>query len=126
MQRRQYLGAATTTAAAGLAGCMDLGILGGNGPAAVVEQFYQALDDGDRGTANDLIHSESPQGEIGEQEMAQFESYDITVESTEVLDESDDTAEVEVELTLEADGESSTNTMTVELRTEGGDWKVYQ
>jgi ketosteroid isomerase-like protein len=122
MKRRQYL---TVTAAvtAGLAGCT--GFLNDD-PDEVVEQFYQALDDGDREAANDLVHSGSPQGEISEDEMSDLEDLDITVEGTEIVEESDDTAEVEAELTIESDGDTSTDTTTVELRTEDGDWKVYE
>jgi hypothetical protein len=51
---------------------------------------------------------------------------DLTVENTEVVNESDDTAEVKVEVTVEADGESSTSETTVELRKEDGEWKLYE
>ena len=122
MNRRQYL-AASAAVTAGLAGCT--GVLSDD-PDEVVEQFYQAIDDGDRETANDLIHSESPQGEISEDEMSDMEEFDITVEGTEILEESDETAEVEVEMTIESDGDSSTEETTIELRTEDGDWKVYE
>lgn len=122
MNRRSYLGVAATATAA-LAGCS--GVLS-SGPDEVVEQFYQAVDDGDREAANDFIHSESPVGELTEEDMARFEDMDITVESTEVVEESDDTAQVEAELTMESDGESSTETITYELRKEDGDWKLYE
>lgn len=122
MKRRQYL-TASAAVTAGLAGCT--GILS-NDPDEVVEQFYQAIDDGDREAANDLIHSDSPQGEISEDEMSDLEEFDVTVEDTEIIDESDDTAEVEAEITVESDGDSSTDETTIELRTEDGDWKVYE
>lgn len=122
MDRRRYLGVAVTATAA-LAGCS--GVLS-SGPDAAIEQFYQAVDDGDREAANDLIHSESPVGKLTEDDMARFEDMDITVESTEVVEESDDTAQVEAELTMESDGESSTETITYELRKENGGWKLYE
>jgi hypothetical protein len=95
-------------------------------PDEVVEQFYQAIDDGDRGAANDLIHSESPEGEISEEEMSEMGEYDITVEKTEIVEESDDKAEVEAEVTVESDDGSFTDEKTYELRTEDGDWKIYE
>ncbi|MFB1062321.1 NTF2-like N-terminal transpeptidase domain-containing protein [Natrinema sp. H-ect4] len=122
MQRRQFLGA-TAVATAGLAGCM--GVLN-DSPDEVVEKFYQAANDGDRATVNDLLHSDSPSGEISEEEMSNLEDTEMTVEETEVVDETDSIAEVRAEITMEQDGESTTNEMTIELRTEDGDWKIYE
>lgn len=122
MQRRQFLGT-TAVATAGLAGCM--GVLA-DSPDEVVEKFYQAANDGDRDAANDLIHSDSPSGEISEEEMSDIENTEITVEETEVVDETDSIAEVQAEITMEQDGDSTTNEMTIELRTEDGDWKIYE
>jgi len=90
MQRRQFLGA-TAVATAGLAGCM--GVLN-DSPDEVVEKFYQAANDGDRATVNDLLHSDSPSGEISEEEMSNLEDTEMTVEETEVVDETDSIAEV--------------------------------
>ena len=122
MNRRQYL-TGTAVATAGIAGCT--GFLK-DSPDEVVEQFYQAVDDGDRETANGFIHSDSPQGELSADDMSEFENMSITVDKTEVVNESDDVAEVKTEITIEQDGESFTQEMTYELRTEGGSWKLYE
>jgi ketosteroid isomerase-like protein len=125
MHRRHYL-AVTATMTAGIAGCT--GSLGGSNdsPEGVVERFYTAIDDGDRETANALIHSDSPVGEISEEDMSNYENRDITIERTELLEESDDVAEVRIEVTMETDGNSRTSESTHELRTEDGEWKLYE
>lgn len=124
MRRRRYLGLTAAATTAGLAGCS--GFLGDEAPDEVVEQFYQAIDEGDRETANGLIHPDSPTGEITEEEMSGLEDVDITVEGAEIVDESEDEAVVEAEVTWD-DGEmSTTDTATIELRTDDGDWKVYE
>jgi len=102
-----------------------MGVLN-DSPDEVVEKFYQAANDGDRATVNDLLHSDSPSGEISEEEMSNLEDTEMTVEETEVVDETDSIAEVRAEITMEQDGESTTNEMTIELRTEDGDWKIYE
>lgn len=131
MRRRQYLSAtASTVAVAGLAGCS--GILGGGGgagddPESTVESFIEALSDGDVERANELIHSDSPDGEIDEDDMDDSEDFSFSVEETELLSEEDDTAEVRVEYTVESSEteESMTQEQTYELRTENGNWRIW-
>jgi len=131
MRRRQYLSVtASTVAVAGLAGCS--GILGGgdgagDDPESTVEAFIQALSDGDRERANELIHSESPEGEIEEGEMDQTEDFEFNVEETELLSEDGDTAEVRVEYTIESSDseESMSQEQVYELRTENGNWRIW-
>ncbi len=131
MRRRQYLSVtASTLAVAGLAGCS--GILGGGGgagddPESTVEAFIEALGDGDRERANELIHSDSPDGEIEEGEMEEMEDFTFNVEETELLSEDGDTAEVRVEYTIESSEseESMTQEQEYELRTENGNWRIW-
>ncbi|ELY66988.1 nuclear transport factor 2 family protein [Natrinema versiforme] len=154
MHRRRYLGL-TAVVSAGLAGCAgssgddaaestdgdtdggtdgdsDGGTEGetddgtSDGPDTVVERFHRALADGDGETANALVHSESPQGEVTDSDLSYYDGTDVTIENTEILSESDGVAEVRIEITMESDGESSTETFTYELRTENGEWKLYE
>lgn len=65
-------------------------------------------------------------GEISEEDMSNYDTVDITIEQTELLEESDDVSEVRIEVTMEADGESRRTESTHELRTEDGEWKLYE
>lgn len=125
MRRRTYI--ASCTVVTGLAGCT--GLLGGGNdrddPEAVVREFIAALDEGDRETANELIHEDSPQGELSEEQAGQTGELDLTVEGTELLQETDDTARVRVELTVSDGSERQTTELTYELRTEDGEWKIW-
>lgn len=111
----------------GLAGCT--GLLGGEeergDPEAVVQEFIAALDEGDRETANELIHEESPQGELSEERAEQTGELDLTLEGTELLEETDDTARVRADLSVSDGSERQTTELTFELRTEDGDWKIW-
>lgn len=122
MRRREYMvatAAAATTV--GLAGCS-----GGSGPAATVEQFYSALQDGDTERATELVHSESPMAGSVEMAAGMLSEMDFSVDSTEVLEESDSRATVEVTVTVTMSGETETSTETVELRKEDGEWKLWE
>ncbi|MDF9746071.1 hypothetical protein [Natrinema salsiterrestre] len=125
MHRRHYL-AITATMTAGFAGCTGSRSGTDGSPEGVVERFYTAIGDGDLETANALIHSESPVGEISEEDMSNYDNMDIAIERTELLEESDDVAEVRIEVTMESDGNSRTSESTHELRTEDGEWKLYE
>lgn len=124
MQRRKFVMAVGVAGAAGLAGCLS----GDSDPDDVVEEFYAAMDEGDVETMNDLMHEDSEE-EITEEDLEEIEDFDITVEETEILEEDDDAAEVRAEITVEGEflGEEveETNEETIELRTEDGEWKLY-
>ena len=129
MQRRTFLAASVSVPLAGfLAGCSSSG---GDDPEGVVEAFYDAFGDGDVDELNSLIHPDSPDGFIEDEEAAEFEAQteeiDFSIESTELVEEGDD--EAVVELTVEID-DSQYGTQTVDghayLRTDGGDWKIYE
>lgn len=122
MRRREYL-TATTAAAVAVAGCTEF--TDSDEPDDVTEAYYRALDDGDRERANELLHEESEET-LTEETMLLFREMEIEVEETAVLEESDDTAEVRVELTVRIDGDEETNEEVHELRTEDGDWKLYE
>lgn len=126
--RRRHFVASSAVVATGLTGCMDL--LGGtddrDDPEAVVREFVAAMDEGDRKTANDLIHGDSPEGEVSEAEAERTAELEVTLEETELLEENDDTARVRVELTLSDGTNTQTRELIYELRTEDGDWKVWE
>jgi hypothetical protein len=129
MRRRTYL-TATTLSLTALAGCS--GLLGGGNdvgddPEATTVAFIEALDDGDRERANELLHPETPGQEVTEEVASQSADQDISIDSTEVLTSEDDVAEVRVELTVSdaSGGQSESFALVYELRTDGGDWRIW-
>lgn len=108
----------------------------GDGPKAVVEEFYAALDDGDIERANSLIHADSPEGELTANSFNQ--NADFTVESVTIPDEEsqysaneyDSVQEfrpVEIELTVSANGNEQTNTVNgVVAKNANGEWKIWE
>ena len=147
MKRRTFVAAASSLAV-GLAGCSELGTFGGNNsslgfgsdggdgsgsgsgrsPAETIRQFYAALDEGDAETAASLIHPEAPdQGEAGfDQEMVQqMADTDLTVEGTELVAQNDTRAVVNTTLSITVNGAPRTNSVNIELRSDGGTWKIY-
>lgn len=124
--RRDLLAGIGAAGAIALAGCLgddgDGG--GGSDPTEVVASLYESLDDGDADGANDLIHSDSPEGAITDENVGFYEEADIAVEGTELLDEGDDAATVSIDLSF---GEGlDDETYDVEVRLEDGEWKVWQ
>ena len=125
MNRRGYLGSVVTLGSIGLAGC---GILGGSddGPDAAAANFLRALDDGDTEEADSYLHEAhgSVTDVMSERTLNRFESLDMTVEETAVVEESDE--EATVELTYSADGTSETETERFELVTNDDDeWVIF-
>lgn len=124
--RRQYLGGSAAVLTAATAGCS--GLLGGGGggdPAASVETYLNAIDEGDAETANGLLHPDGSATEISDEQAEQLSAATITVESTEVLEQGDGRADVEVSFTMGFDGQENSQTSLVELQTHDGEWKLY-
>ncbi|MFB6075360.1 MAG: zinc-ribbon domain-containing protein [Haloarculaceae archaeon] len=94
---------------------------GGAGPDGTVEQFVQALNDGDAQQANELIHPNSPLGQVTSSQLQQLQSVGLSVESTSVVSQSGDRATVQASLTLG----SQTQTTTFQLRRSQGEWLLY-
>ena len=138
MSRRSTLIGIGTGVSLALAGCS--GILDDNGdPESTVEEFYSAIEEWDVDTLNSLIHPDSGEGEIEEEDGDEMGDITFSLTSTEEIDEdeivrdeielSDDQAFVvaDVEIELEMDGETETleEVETWELREYDGDWLLY-
>lgn len=127
MRRRQFI-ASSGVVTAGLAGCTAL--LGTDDerddPDTVVRDFVEAMDKGDVDAANELVHEDSPEGEVTEESVAFSDTVDMSVEETEVLEKNDDTAKVRVVVTVSDGSDSQQQESTFELRTQDGEWKIWE
>lgn len=132
MQRRSFV-ALATTGLAGLAGCA--GVLSGSdgsnddgdGPDDAARSLFEAAFDGDVEEANAYIHSDAEIEPVEPSDVEAFQNADAQVESVEVVEQSGDTATVSVTYSaLPVSGsERDTATVRLELRTESGEWRVY-
>jgi|GEM_PF-3549716 len=99
---------------------------GPSGPAETARAFYEAIIDGEKATANGLLHSKSTPAEIGDSLIEMYQSADATVDGATLVSTDDDVATVHVELNLKTtSGDRTTRTMDVGLRTENDEWRVY-
>lgn len=126
MRRRQFIASASATVvAASVAGCSGiLGDDGGSGPEDPVEAYMEAAVEGDEEALQESLHPEATQEMMitaGILSMAD----DIDIQDTEVVEESEEEATVEVTYEIEAGGDSGTSTDTYVVRKHEGDWKVY-
>lgn len=92
MKRRNFVAGAGATAAIALAGCS--GILGGGGgsdsPEGVVKEAYDASANQDADAFKSVLHSESPQRPVDEEQFNQDSNegeVNINVQSTEVIND---------------------------------------
>lgn len=98
-----------------------------NEPAAVVETFYEALYAADVDTANDLLHSDSPEPLYSEEAVSRFEAASHELDNVDVTEESGGSALVEFVLVLtDSEGQDQKTEMEVELRLDGEDWKIWE
>lgn len=131
MQRRTFL-AVSVGAVGSLAGCS--GILGDSGgdsdpssPDEVARAFVEAIVEGDVAGANDLLHPDSPDVEVGQSNVESFQSVDASVEDVTVESRNDSSATVHVLISgTTEDGDSGTVTFPFELRRRDGGWLVYE
>lgn len=126
MQRRTFLATGIATVMmASVAGC--LGDDSQDDPEGTVEAYFAALDDGDIDQINDLIHPDSPEGDIAEEELEELAEVDISVVEVSTVEEDDDEAIVEATFEIEMEGfdEPFEETDTFVLRTYEGDWYLY-
>lgn len=103
-------------------------------PADVAAEFVAELDAGNFGVADDLIHPESPldgAGDAADLVAAVagvdgiVEALDLSVVDTEVTAESDGEAVVQVTVELDVLVETLTADVPLEMRTDDGDWFVW-
>jgi transcription elongation GreA/GreB family factor len=77
--------------------------------------------------ANALIHPDGEVSEYTEDAAERNEALDLTIQSLEITEESENTATVDAVVTLEnpeAD-EESTRSQIYHLQTDDGTWKIY-
>lgn len=141
MDRRAYLTgvSAVTAALAGCEGLPSTGTTDGDEEddeteepdprqVQVVREYYAALNEGDREAANELIHPDSPVGEVSEEGASYFEEeVDIGVTDVELREKTDDTAEVAATvLTRTAEDEDpERQDWLFELRRTEEGWLLY-
>lgn len=126
--RRQFVGGAAGAAAvgmAGLAGCSGFLGGGGGGPKDAIRDYVSAANDADAETANGLLHPDGNVAELSQQELAVFEAADLSIDSMEVLEETEERADVEVTLTISGGGMDETSTGQWDVRTHDGEWRIY-
>ncbi len=124
MQRRRFLILGGATLSTALAGC-----LGGddNGdPESVVESYWEAIDDLDPDAANELIHPDALDEPLTDDDMIFFDGLEITVLSTELIEEDEDEAIVEAVIEVDSDELSEPEEETTELLLERyeGQWLI--
>lgn len=128
--RRELLIGGVVLAGVAAGGFVFLGSDDDDSPEAVMENYYQAYADGDVERINDLTHTESPDYPVDEQltdeEIDQLRNeIEVDVEETDLVEENDEQAVVEITVTFSGMGRENTETQRWELRTEGGEWKVW-
>jgi len=96
-----------------------------DGPDTVAANFLQALSEGDTDEADTYLHERysSVTEYMSQQTLDQFEAIDLTIEETEIVEESDEEATVDV--TYSGDGTSDSETERFVLVTNDDDeWVI--
>lgn len=128
MRRRQFITSATATVAtASIAGCS--GILGdgggGGGPSEPVKTYLKAGVNGDQEALQESVHPDASSSLTSSGAMLGM-AESINIKNTEVVEESEDEATVDVTAEVSMMGESSESTARYVVRKdENDDWKVY-
>ena len=91
----------------------------------LIRDFYTAADSENFQQANSLVHPDSPEGTIGENQQRIFERQEIEIQDMAVVDESTDRTTVRTTLVFTREGRERTTTAELELRTHAGDWRLY-
>ena len=141
LNRRSLLVTTGSVATVGLAGCLggnDSVEVAGDDPEAVVEAWVEANDNVALDTIRELYHPEGPaleeHDEMSEQEREEeiddLESVAITIDEMEMVEEHDDEAVIEVEMTFDFDEEEPldevSDSSTIELRTHDEHWRIWE
>jgi len=128
MHRRGYLGAVVAAGSTALAGCGALSGLTNSlpqdGPDGATVDFFQALNEGDIDEANEYIPDAagSVADSMGERTLQEIEETDYTIEGTEVVEENDD--EATVDLTYSVEGTDETRVEQFELVRNDDEWVI--
>jgi len=122
LNRRQVLGiGGAGVAVVAVGGFLLLGG-GPSGPAGTAEAFVNNLNNGDGQAAADLLH---PDSRLSESQVSQtaalFGQVDISIQGSEVTEQADGQATVEIEATAQG----QTNTLSLEMRQANGEWRVF-
>lgn len=134
MNRREFCLAVSGAATIGGAGCLGAPGTGTSGvantPEAAVEQYFRALDDGDRAGRRAVLHSENPErarlAETTDEDLvAMADAIKIQIEEVTVIERADEQAVVSATILLSTEQGTESITDGVELRTEDGRWKIY-
>lgn len=147
MHRRTFVVSTGGALCAAVAGCTDF--LGDDGPEATVEGYFDALDEGDIDTLEDLTHSANPI-DWSEVEPEELEDVEIDSVETELVEEDlsleeleeetgfiadgdleqiadeEETAIVSADVTRELEGDEEREEEEILLATEDGDWKLLE
>jgi ketosteroid isomerase-like protein len=94
-------------------------------PAQVVVAFYDALNNARREELAELTHPDGPARtqleSLAEDDYQTWEEIEVGVDSTTVLEETDNRATVEAEVSFQSD----TNVLQIELRPTAGRWRIW-
>lgn len=110
--------------ALGLGGVVHL--FGGGGPAETVRNFYDALNRGDTDTAERLRHDDGMRVTDGSI-AAMYADGIVSVQNTAVVENTGSKAIVQTTLSITPpdSGDSEIDDHTVELRKQGGEWRIW-
>lgn len=90
------------------------------------EAFFRAIADGESSEIRTHLHSDSPLQEQLDPSVNSFGfDWEIKVESSEVVERSDDRMVLNVELVTRREELTAVEGIQVELRTEDGTWRVW-
>lgn len=130
MKRREVISSAVATGTVAIAGCSS--VIGSQaGPDEVTEAFFEALDADEFDTARGLVHEQTPDEDAqrlldGEERfIQQLTESEYTVEQAKLVEEEDDEAIVEIDVTQTTDNETQTLRSRFALRTVDDEWKLY-
>lgn len=90
---------------------------------SVIEQYHRALDDGDRQTAERLRHSNAQLPPLSDDRLERTRRDDVDFVDISVT--SSGSSRIEVRGTY-VDGSGDGQSQLLQLRTEGGEWRIYR
>lgn len=126
VRRRDCLAALSGISLTAIAGCTgSIPLIGDDDPEDVFDAYIQAIQDDDREAANELIHPDAPSGEISESEWENLQELDSIEGEVTSVEEDGDEAVAETEVTVEYDGEETTDEGELEFRTHDDEWRIW-